>query len=72
MVFGGAVWSSNIERANEVASRLECGSAWVNQHAAFAPAIPFPTAKQSGIGVEWGVEGLEEYTQIQIINTAKQ
>lgn len=68
---GGSVWSSNVERANLVAKRLECGSAWVNQHAAFAPNIPFPTAKQSGIGVEWGVEGLEEYTRLQVVNTAK-
>ncbi len=69
---GGSVWSSNIERAQAVASRLECGSAWVNQHAAFAPNIPFPAAKHSGVGVEWGVEGIAEYTQMQTLNIAKQ
>jgi acyl-CoA reductase-like NAD-dependent aldehyde dehydrogenase len=69
---GGSVWSSDIERAWKVAERLECGSAWVNQHAAFAPDIPFPAAKQSGIGVEWGREGMLEYTRAQVINAAKQ
>lgn len=69
---GGSVWSSDIERAWKVAERLDCGSAWVNQHAAFAPDIPFPAAKQSGIGVEWGREGMLEYTRAQVINAAKQ
>ncbi|MDB3923419.1 aldehyde dehydrogenase family protein [Luminiphilus sp.] len=69
---GGSVWSSDIGRAESVASQLECGSAWVNQHAAFAPNIPFPAAKYSGIGVEWGVEGITEYTQMQTLNIAKQ
>jgi acyl-CoA reductase-like NAD-dependent aldehyde dehydrogenase len=32
--------------------------------------IPFRGAKQSGIGVEHGQEGLEEYTQARIINVA--
>lgn len=69
---GGSVWSSNVERAWTVAGQLECGTAWVNQHAAFAPNIPFPAAKQSGIGVEWGIEGIREYTRPQVINAAKQ
>lgn len=69
---GGSVWSSNVQRAQALASRLECGSAWVNQHAAFAPNIPFPTCKQSGIGVEWGMEGLEQFTRLQVINISKQ
>ncbi|MDG1386988.1 MAG: aldehyde dehydrogenase family protein [Halioglobus sp.] len=69
---GGSVWSSNFQRAAAVAARLECGSAWVNQHAAFAPNVPFPSAKQSGVGVEWGLEGIEEYTRLQALNIAKQ
>jgi acyl-CoA reductase-like NAD-dependent aldehyde dehydrogenase len=69
---GGSVWSSDVGRAWAVAERLECGSAWVNQHAAFAPNIPFPAAKQSGIGVEWGEEGIREYTRVQVVNAAKQ
>lgn len=68
---GGSVWSSDVERAWAVAERLECGSVWVNQHAAFAPSIPFPAAKQSGIGVEWGIEGIQEYTRLQVVNAAK-
>lgn len=68
---GGSVWSSNVERAMAVAARFESGTVWVNQHCAFGPNIPFPPAKESGIGVEWGKEGLLEFTAMQVINVNK-
>ena len=68
---GGSVWSSDLERAAEVASKLECGTAWVNGHGGIAPNVPFGGVKCSGIGVEFAEEGLHEYTNIQIVNVAK-
>jgi len=47
--------------------RLECGSVWINKHGAIQPTAPFGGIKSSGIGVEFGVEGLHEYTTIQVI-----
>ncbi len=47
--------------------RLECGSAWVNKHGAIQPDAPFGGMKSSGIGVEFGVEGLKEYTVLQTV-----
>jgi acyl-CoA reductase-like NAD-dependent aldehyde dehydrogenase len=67
----GSVWSSNPERAAEVAGRLECGTAWVNQHLAIAPNLPFGGAKWSGIGVENGPWGLLGFTELQTVNIAK-
>ena len=67
----GSVWSSNWEKAAEVARQLECGSAWVNQHLAIAPNLPFGGAKWSGIGVENGPWGLLGFTEIQVVNIAK-
>lgn len=68
---GGSVWSADTDRAAEVASRLECGTAWINQHGGIAPNIPFGGVKCSGIGVEFGEEGLQEYTTIQIVNMSR-
>ncbi len=68
---GGSVWSSDVERATELAGRLECGTAWVNGHAAIQPDAPFGGVKESGIGVEFGRYGLEEYTNIQTLQVAK-
>ena len=64
---GGSVWSSDIEWATEIAMQLECGTAWVNEHGAVQPDAPFGGVKQSGIGVEFGRYGLEEYTSIQTL-----
>jgi acyl-CoA reductase-like NAD-dependent aldehyde dehydrogenase len=68
---GASVWSSDTEAAAKVASRLESGTVWVNQHCALDPAIPFPAHKQSGLGVEGGREGLYAYTALQVVNIAK-
>jgi acyl-CoA reductase-like NAD-dependent aldehyde dehydrogenase len=68
---GGSVWSSDAERASEVAARLESGTAWVNQHGPISPNVPFGGVKCSGIGVEFAEEGLAEYTNIQVVNVAK-
>ena len=58
-------------RAAEVAGRLECGTAWVNQHLAIVPHAPFGGARGSGIGVENGPWGLLGFTELQTLNVAK-
>ncbi|MBL4869473.1 MAG: aldehyde dehydrogenase family protein [Robiginitomaculum sp.] len=64
---GGSVWSSDKDKAKAVAMRMECGSVWINAHGAIQPNVPFGGVKSSGIGVEFGSEGLKEYTTIQSI-----
>ncbi len=64
---GGSVWSRDINAAKSVATRLECGSVWINKHGMIQPNAPFGGVKQSGVGVEFGQEGLEEYTDLQVI-----
>lgn len=68
---GGSVWSADLQKATDIASRVESGSVWVNQHINIGPHIPMAGYKQSGIGVEQSTEGLEEYTQVQVVNVAK-
>ena len=65
---GGSVWSSDPARAREVAMRMECGSVWINRHGALQPNAPFGGVKRSGLGVEFGEEGLFENTNIQVIH----
>ena len=67
----GSVWSGDVDRATELASRLECGTAWVNQHLAVSPFTPFGGAKWSGIGVENGPWGLLGFTEIQTLNVKR-
>ncbi|WP_234186307.1 aldehyde dehydrogenase family protein [Shinella sp. NM-101] len=64
---GGSVWSSDIAAAKKVASRMACGSVWINKHGAIQPNAPFGGVKSSGLGVEFAEEGLAEYTDIQVV-----
>lgn len=64
---GGSVWGADLAQARAVASRLECGSVWINKHGVIQPNAPFGGVKQSGFGVEFGVEGLKEFTTIQTV-----
>jgi acyl-CoA reductase-like NAD-dependent aldehyde dehydrogenase len=67
---GGSVWGNDPLEAAKYASRLECGTAWVNQHGALHPMAPFGGIKCSGLGVEFNVDGLKEYTTVQVVNIA--
>lgn len=60
------VSSSNIERANRVAAQINAGRVAINTiyHDALAP---FGGFKQSGIGREGGVYGLEEQLEAKVI-----
>ncbi|HKP40895.1 aldehyde dehydrogenase [Mycobacterium sp.] len=61
---GGSVWSSNPEKAQKVARRVQTGTVGIN-HYTLDPAAPFGGIKASGIGRELGPEGLQAYLSIQ-------
>ncbi|MBS0580504.1 MAG: aldehyde dehydrogenase family protein [Proteobacteria bacterium] len=68
---GGSVWGNDPKEAAKYARQLECGTAWVNQHGSLHPLAPFGGVKNSGVGVEFNVDGLKEYTTIQVVNVAR-
>jgi acyl-CoA reductase-like NAD-dependent aldehyde dehydrogenase len=68
---GASVWSSNPETACAIANRLEAGTVWINQHGTIHPMVPFGGIKQSGFGVEFGIEGLKAVTQPKVISINK-
>ncbi|MDZ4265690.1 MAG: aldehyde dehydrogenase, partial [Mycobacterium sp.] len=57
---GGTVWSSDPERAVEVARRVQTGTIGINQYLP-DPTAPFGGVKASGLGRELGPEGLAAY-----------
>ncbi|OOP60677.1 aldehyde dehydrogenase [Arthrobacter sp. SRS-W-1-2016] len=65
---GASVWSTDLDAARDVAARLHAGTVWINKHGAVDPRIPFGGAKQSGYGLEFGVEGLKALGVPQVIN----
>ena len=63
----GAVDSADLDRAKGVAARLRTGTVAVNGGVWFAPDAPFGGVKQSGVGREMGVQGLEEYLETKVV-----
>jgi len=60
---GGGVWSKNQDRALSIAKRLRAGTVWINEWHLISEKAPFGGYKQSGIGREFGLDGLKEYTE---------
>jgi acyl-CoA reductase-like NAD-dependent aldehyde dehydrogenase len=60
---GSAVWTTDLDRAVRVARRLRVGDVWVNTHYVRLAESPFGGVKQSGIGRELGMEGLDAYLE---------
>ena len=63
----GSVWGTDLERAREVAVRLECGVAYVNSHGVHRPSLPMLGTKWSGLGAEHGIDGLLDFTERQVV-----
>ncbi len=62
----GSVWTSDVEAGIDVARRVRTGTYSVNG-APQASSAPFGGFKQSGIGREFGPEGLRSYLEIKSI-----
>lgn len=67
----GAVWSKDVEKALDIARRMETGTVWINQNLNLRPDTPFGGHKQSGFGVENGMDGLLEFMAPQSVYLAR-
>ncbi|TSI05131.1 aldehyde dehydrogenase family protein [Lysinibacillus sp. BW-2-10] len=67
-----SVWGEE-EHAIRVARRIEAGTTMINTAAVQGLDIRFPFGgvKQSGVGREYGKEGLKSYTETHVINMPK-
>jgi len=66
----GAVFSSDIARANRVANAIQAGFVWINDYGTMPATVPFGGYKHSGLGRENGEHAIEHYTQIKTIYTS--
>lgn len=62
-----AVWTEDMRRAHRVAERIRAGRVWINNYRNSGVAAPQGGYKQSGWGLERGVEAVEEYLQTKTI-----
>lgn len=67
---GASVWTKDLGRAKKAAQDLEAGTVLVNSlygAGGWEIEVPMGGYKQSGIGREYGIEGLESYTETKTI-----
>jgi aldehyde dehydrogenase (NAD+) len=62
----GSVWTTDVPRGIEVASKVRTGTYGINWYA-FDPGSPFGGYKNSGIGRENGPEGVEHFCQLKSV-----
>ncbi len=62
----GAVYTADPERGYEIARRVRSGSVAVNG-LIVDPKMPFGGFKQSGLGREGGIEGLDPYLETKTV-----
>ena len=69
---GACVWGKDVERAERIGKRLQAGSVFINSWEKPTPQAYFSGHKESGIGGEWGKEGLKAYCNAHVLHTYKQ
>ncbi len=71
MGLGASIWSGDEEEAQRMAAQIESGTVWINHHMDPSPLVPFGGHKASGMGVEWGINGLKGMCNSQTICLSK-
>jgi acyl-CoA reductase-like NAD-dependent aldehyde dehydrogenase len=68
---GACVWGKDVDHAERIARRLEAGSVFVNSFEKPTPQAIFGGHKESGIGGEWGTDGIKAYCNPHVVHLYK-
>jgi acyl-CoA reductase-like NAD-dependent aldehyde dehydrogenase len=65
-----SIWTEDLRRAHRLARQLEAGLVWINTVHSLHPGSPYGGYKQSGIGVEMGMEAVTQFMRTKSVWTA--
>jgi aldehyde dehydrogenase (NAD+) len=60
---GAGLWTRDLALAHRVAARLRAGTVYVNTYNEFFLHVPFAGHRRSGLGSEYGLDALQQYSQ---------
>ncbi len=63
----GMVSTGDVNRAMNIVRRIRTGTIGINDGMCIAGDVPFGGYKASGIGREWGLEGIEEFLETKLV-----
>ena len=63
----GSVWSADVEKARDIAARLETGGVFINGYTASDARVPIGGVKKSGFGRELSHFGIREFCNAQTV-----
>ena len=66
----GSVWAKDVEKAEEIARRLEVGMTYVNEHGTTKAGLPFGGVRRSGYGRQLGRWGFTEFANTKLVRVA--
>ena len=64
---GSSIYTKDLDKANQIAKKLEAGFTYINRPPSLHPYIPFGGVKESGFGKDCGEEGYYEYVNKKVI-----
>ncbi|WP_142683187.1 NAD-dependent succinate-semialdehyde dehydrogenase [Chitinophaga polysaccharea] len=64
---GAALWTSDLDKAAQLATKIESGNVFINAMVRSDARLPFGGVKQSGYGRELSLEGTHEFLNIKTV-----
>eukprot|EP01030_Chromulinospumella_sphaerica_P007434 gene7434-7273_t len=62
-----SVWTQNLDKAMQVAARLQYGCTWINSHFMLVSEMPHGGLKRSGYGKDLSSDSLQDYSVVRHI-----
>ena len=64
---GSSIWTKDLDKAMAAAIKIVAGTTWINSFHEPQIDLPFGGLKESGLGKEMGIEGLENYLETKAV-----
>lgn len=64
------VWTKDFGRMIRMCKAIDAGTIWGNTYRTYSFMVPFGGRKRSGLGKEWGIEGIQEFLETKAIMMA--